>query len=169
VENSLIESLLTVCKTLNGNSVEYLIVGGTAVALHGFYRQSHDPSGDVMTKHDLDFWYNPTYDNYYRLLDALQELGQDITEFKEEVAPNPKTSFFRFEEENFKIDFLPEILGLAKFRTSFDNGINRQIQGIEVRYLNYSDLIESKKALSRTKDVEDMEQLKLRNDTPDKP
>jgi hypothetical protein len=50
------------------HSVEYLVVGGTAVALHGYFRQSHDPSGQLMEKHDLDFWYNPTYDNYFKLL-----------------------------------------------------------------------------------------------------
>ena len=45
MENSLIESVLNVCKILNNHSVEYLIVGGTAVALHGYYRQSHTSSG----------------------------------------------------------------------------------------------------------------------------
>jgi hypothetical protein len=58
MENSLIESVLNVCKILNKNSVEYLIVGGTAVALHGFYRQSYTSSGKLTEKHDLDFWYN---------------------------------------------------------------------------------------------------------------
>jgi len=48
VENSLIESVLKVCKILNMHSVEYLVVGGTAVALHGYFRQSHDASGHLM-------------------------------------------------------------------------------------------------------------------------
>jgi predicted nucleotidyltransferase len=34
VENSLIESILKVCKILNMHSVKYLVVGGTAVAFH---------------------------------------------------------------------------------------------------------------------------------------
>jgi hypothetical protein len=94
------------------HSVEYLVVGGTAVALHGYLRQSHDTSGHLMEKHDLDFWYNPTYDNYFKLLDSLEELGLDVTEFRDEIAPNPKKSFFKLEQENFKMDFLPELLGL---------------------------------------------------------
>ena len=101
MENSLIESVLSVCKILNNHSVEYLIVGGTAVALHGFYRQSHTSSGNLAEKHDLDFWYNSTYDNYFKLLNALEDLGQDVAEFKAEVAPNPKKSFFRIEFEKF--------------------------------------------------------------------
>ena len=56
MENSLFESALKVCKILNMHAVEYLVVGGTAVALHGYLRQSHDTSGHLMEKHDLDFW-----------------------------------------------------------------------------------------------------------------
>ena len=167
MENSLIEAVSNICKTLNNCSVEYLIVGGTAVALHGYYRQSYDPSGHLMGKHDLDFWYNPTYDNYFRLLDALEALGQDVTEFRGEISPDPNKSFFRIERENFQLDLLPEILGLSKFRASFNNGIVSQISGIEVRYINYDELIESKKVLSRTKDLEDIEQLKLLRNKPE--
>ena len=149
------------------HSVEYLVVGGTAVALHGFFRQSHDPSERLMEKHDLDFWYNPTYDNYFKVLDALEELGQDVTEFRAEVAPNPKKSFFRLEQEDFTIDFLPELPGLSRFRSSFDNRIISTIYEIEVPYINYDDLIESKLALARLKDLEDIEQLKLRRNNPE--
>jgi len=101
VENNLTESIFKVCKILNEYSVEYLIVGGTAVGLHGFYRQSQDSSGHPMEKPDLDFWYSPTYDNYFRLLNALQALGQDVAEFMEEKSPNPRKSFFKLEEEKY--------------------------------------------------------------------
>ena len=40
MKNSLIDSVLVVCKALDEFSVEYVIVGGTAVALHGYYRHS---------------------------------------------------------------------------------------------------------------------------------
>jgi hypothetical protein len=167
VENSLFESVLKVCKILNAHSVEYLVVGGTAVALHGYLRQSYDPAGRLMEKHDLDFWYNPTYNNYFKLLDALDELGLDVTEFRRETTPNPKKSYFRFEQENFNLDFLPELLGLSRFRLSFDNRLGSKINDVEVPYINYNDLIESKLALSRTKDIEDIDQLKSRRDNPE--
>jgi hypothetical protein len=70
MNSSLTESILKVCKILNAHSVEYMIVGGTAVALHGFFRQSLSVSGEPAEKHDLDFWYNSTYDNYFKLIDA---------------------------------------------------------------------------------------------------
>jgi len=61
MEGSLADSILHVCKVLNKHSVEYLLIGGTAVALHGYYRFSRQTSGEVTEKHDLDFWYNSNY------------------------------------------------------------------------------------------------------------
>lgn len=163
MENKLLESVLRVCSILNKHSVQYLVVGGTAVALHGYFRLSHDDSGTVMEKHDLDFWYNSTYDNYFKLLNALEELGRDVTEFKNEIAPNPKKSFFRFEEEYFKMDFLPELLGLSRFRLSYENRRVVEISDIEVPYIGYEDLIKSKLALAREKDLDDIDQLENRS------
>lgn len=100
--------------------MQYLIVGGTAVALHGYLRMSLRSSGLPAGKYDLDFWYNPVYDNYFNLPNALEELGQDVSQFKDEIAPNPKKSFFRLEFEKFTLDFLPELNGLGKFRESFN-------------------------------------------------
>ena len=55
-----------------------MIVGGIAVALHGHFRQSIKLAGIATDKPDLDFWYNPTYENYFNLLNALEDLGQDV-------------------------------------------------------------------------------------------
>jgi hypothetical protein len=160
--NSLIESILNVCRILNKHSVEYLIVGGAAVALHGYFRMSYDQSGQVAEKNDIDFWYNPTYDNYFKLLNALEDLGQDVTEFREEMSPNPKKSFFKLESENHTIDFIPEIPGLVKFRNSFNQRDISQIEEIEIPFINYNDLIRNKEFMARPKDIEDIKQLKLR-------
>ncbi|HEX8315043.1 MAG TPA: hypothetical protein VF609_08625 [Flavisolibacter sp.] len=92
MESSLGDSILGVCRTLNKFSVEYIIVGGTAVALPGHYRHSMNIAGEITEKPDLDFWYNPTYDNYFKLLNALEDLRQDVTKFREEQTPSPKKS-----------------------------------------------------------------------------
>jgi hypothetical protein len=70
---------------LNEHLVEYLIIGGAAVALHGHERWSMDASGQDAKVVDLDFWYNPTYDNYFKLLNALEKLGQDIRKLPNSV------------------------------------------------------------------------------------
>jgi hypothetical protein len=166
MEGSLAESILHVCTVLNKHSVEYLLVGGTAVALHGYYRLSRQTSGEVTEKHDLDFWYNSSYNNYFRLLDALEELGQDISRFKAEKSPNPKKSFFRLEYDKFTVDFLPELPGLLRFRYSYSKCEVSKIGEIEIPFISYADLIANKETQGRAKDIEDIEQLKLRrNDT----
>ncbi len=144
--------------------MRYLIAGGTAVALHGYIRMSLNSSGSPATKYDLDFWYNSTYDNYFRLLNALEEPGQDISEFKEEISPNPKQSFFRFEFEKFTLDFLPELNGLEKFSTSFQEREIIRLNGIEISFVSFDNLIKNKKANARPKDIADIAQLiTLRN------
>ena len=164
MDKNLTESILNVCKILNKHSVQYLIAGGTAVALHGYIRTSLNSSGLPATKYDLDFWYNSTYDNYFRLLNALEELGQEVSEFKEEISPNPKQSFFKLEFEKFTLDFLPELNGLEKFSTSFQEREIIRLNGIEISFVSFDDLIKNKKVNARPKDIADIEQLiTLRN------
>jgi hypothetical protein len=76
MEDKLKEIVLHICQTLNNNNVQYLIVGGSAVALQGFFRMSRSLSGAPTEKYDLDIWYNPTYPNYFNLLNALENLGE---------------------------------------------------------------------------------------------
>jgi predicted nucleotidyltransferase len=159
MESSLTDSILTVCRTLNKFSVEYIIVGGTAVALHGYYRHSRNVAGELAEKPDLDFWYNPTYENYFKLLNALGDLGQDVAKFKEEQTPNPQRSFFRYEFEKFTLDFLPELKASLKFRLSFSRREIVTLNGIEIPFISYEDLISDKKANARSKDITDIEQL----------
>ncbi|TDX02113.1 nucleotidyltransferase [Dinghuibacter silviterrae] len=162
MESSLAGDLLHVCKILNKHSVEYLLVGGTAVALHGYYRLSRQTSGKVTEKHDLDFWYNSSYGNYFKLLDALEELGQDVSYYRAETAPNPKKSFFRLEYDKFTVDFLPELPGLSKFYDSYHQREYSKVGNIEIPFINYADLIANKQTQGRAKDIEDIKQLKLR-------
>jgi hypothetical protein len=100
---NLTDSILAVCKALNKFSVEYIIVGGTAVALHGYFRRSTNAAGNLIDKPDLDFWYNPTYDNYFKLLNTLEELGQDVTNFKQDRRQILKN---HFSSMNLKISLL---------------------------------------------------------------
>jgi hypothetical protein len=159
MESSLTDSILLVCRTLNKFSVEYIIVGGTAVALHGYYRHSMNVAGEIAEKPDLDFWYNPTYNNYFKLLNALEELGQEVTKFKEEQTPDPKKSFFRYEFEKFTLDFLPELKTSTRFRRSFNRREMVTLNDVEIPFVSYEDLISDKKANARSKDITDIEQL----------
>ena len=70
----------------------------------------------------------------------------------------------KFEFEEFKIDFLPEIKGLNSFADSYSNTIKSIIDTIEFRILSLDDLIKTKETDSRSKDSSDLEALrKLKN------
>mgnify|MGYP003380055464 CR=1 FL=1 len=79
MEDNLKNSLLTVCRLLDKHNVQYMLVGGAAVALNGYYRLSTTSEGDLTNKPDIDIWYNPTYENYYSLLSVLKKMGNDNT------------------------------------------------------------------------------------------
>ncbi len=98
-------SLLRVCHLFEKNNVNYIIVGGTAVALHGYYRHSTNIAGELSDKPDIDIWYNPTYENYFNLLKVLNELGEDIKKFENEQSPNPRKSFFKLDFAEFLSTF----------------------------------------------------------------
>ena len=77
-----------------------------------------------------------------------------------ENAPNPKKSFFRFEQAEFTLDFLPQLPGLTKFRPSYDKRVVSKIKEIEIPFIDYNDPIQNKEALGRPKDIEDIKHLK---------
>jgi hypothetical protein len=162
VSTSILENLQTVCHILNEHAVEYLTIGGAAVALHGYHRLSKDPSGRDTEIDDLDFWYNPTYDNYFRLLNALEKLGQDVSEFRGEKVPDPKRSFFRLDRPQFTLDFLPSVPGMPRFREAFAAKETTKLGNVDIPYVGYIHLIMNKQALNRPKDQEDIRQLELK-------
>ena len=129
------------------------------MALHGYYRKSITPDGTQTDKPDIDIWYNPTYGNYFRLLDALEELGQDISQFKHEQAPNPKKSFFKYNFDGFTLDFLPEIKAKLSFQSAYKRRQLVSLDNVGISYIHLEDLMSDKKANARQKDLEDIAYL----------
>jgi len=165
MEKNLTEEILRVCQILNKNGVQYLIVGGTAVAFHGYFRWSQNSTGTSTEKFDLDIWYNPTYDNYFKLLNALAELGQDVKAFFEEQSPNPIKSYFKFDLNKFTLDFLPKLKGFTKFRQAYEKKEITTIKGIDIQFIGFDELLQDKAANSRPKDLIDIKQLKSKRKT----
>lgn len=162
MDNNLISALITVCSVLNKHAIDYLIVGGTAVALHGYFRHSIASNGVVSDKIDLDIWYNPTYSNYFKVLEALEELGQNVTKHKEAQTPNPKKAFFRYVFEDFTLDLLPELKAPLRFGVSFANREDAALGEVSTPFISFDDLLVDKVANARPKDIADIEQLKAR-------
>jgi len=93
MEENLKDSLLSVCRLLEKYNVGYMLIGGAAVALYGYYRHSINIHGELTDKPDIDIWYNPTYENYFNILNVMKDLGQDISEFTNEQNPDPSKAF----------------------------------------------------------------------------
>jgi len=160
VESNLASSILRICQALNQHDIQYMMVGGAAVALHGYFRHSVNLAGIVADKPDLDFWYNPTYGNYFKLLDALGALGQDVTRYRKEKTPNPKKSFFKYEFEHFTLDLLPVLKAPLQFTAAFASKEFATLNGVLIPFIGYDDLLFDKQAAARPKDLTDIEQLR---------
>ena len=160
MEDDLKNSLLTVCSLLEKFKVQYMLVGGAAVALNGYYRHSINIAGELTDKPDIDIWYNPTYENYFNILKVIERLGQDITEFKNEQTPDPRKSFFKLNFEDFTFDALPTIKAGIKFMEANKRKETVEVEGMKIHFINYYDLIKDKEATARKKDFEDIKQLK---------
>jgi len=117
-------------------------------------------SGTATEKFDLDIWYNPTYGNYFKLLNGLAELGQDVKEFFEEQSPNPLKSYFKFDLDKFTLDFLPKLKGATKFKQAYEKKETTTIKGIDMQFIGFDELLQDKAANSRPKDLSDIKQLK---------
>lgn len=159
MQRNITNEITRVCQILNENDVQYLIVGGTAVAFHGYFRWSQNSDGSPSDKFDLDIWYNPTYDNYFKLLKALAELGQDVKEFFAEKTPNPQKSYFKFVLEKFSLDFLPKLKDSGKFKSAYEKKETTIINEIEMFFIGIDELLQDKAANSRPKDLEDIKHL----------
>lgn len=155
-----IDVIRHICQTLNENAVDYMIVGGTAVAFHGYDRPSTDPKGGIAAKPDVDLWYNPNYENYYRLLDAIEQLGKDVSAYREEQQPNPRNAFFKLLFDEYTLDLLPAIKAPLPFWSSFKKREIFQSDGIDISFISLEELIQDKAINPRPKDIDDIQHLR---------
>ena len=163
ISNEIRESLKEVCETLNKRNVEYLIIGGVAVAFYGYQRLSGAAyPGRPEIKHDIDFWYRPTLGNYHNLVKALKEIGID-TRSLEEIIFDPDKTFLRIPHKTFKTEFLPKMTGLGSFTDSLKNAKEVFLDGNRLLIIGYSDLLKNKEAVGRDIDHRDVEELKYIN------
>lgn len=166
--NRLKEILLDTCNHLNSYNVKYMIIGGTAVAFHGFSRPSMGMDGFIVDKYDIDVWFNPVISNYYNLLKAIEATGKNVDELFEEVA-DPKNSFLKFDYGEYNVDYNPSILGFSAFIPVYKRIKTVEIENVSIPIIGYEDLIHSKEALNRPNkddfDLKDIEELKKKRDS----
>jgi hypothetical protein len=131
---------------LNKHEVDYLLVGGYAVILHGFGRSTGD----------LDLWVNKNSENYNKLQQAYNDFGAPI--FSIEDFESEKFDVWSIGAEPRKIEILTKVSGL-NFGESFRNCKWLELENFKVPYIDFDDLIKNKKSTGRLKDLLDIEQL----------
>jgi hypothetical protein len=137
-------------EALNKAGVEYMLVGGYAVILHGYVRSTAD----------MDVWVNKTKENYQRLEKAFQIFGAPV--FSEEEFLGNKFDVWGIGKEPNRIEILNQLKGV-NFSEAFPHCETVVQNEVEIKYIHYTHLLKAKEAAGRFKDKDDIEQLKKRN------
>jgi predicted nucleotidyltransferase len=140
------KEIVRVCEALNSEGVKYVVVGGCAVILHGYYR----------TTHDIDLLVDSSIENIRRLKKALQEIfkSDEISEIRDVDIDQYAVVRFAPESEEIVIDMIGKI-GKIDFKIAIQDIEKIELEGIKIPVCGLSTLIETKKGI-RPKDKEDL-------------
>ena len=134
-------------KSLTDHEVEFLLVGGFAVAIHGYPRATAD----------MDVWIARNHENAARVVAALRAFGFDVPGLAAEMFEQTDR-VVRMGEPPNRIELLTDIDGVA-----FDSCSRRSeityVDGVPVPVISLSDLKINKRACGRPKDLDDLENL----------
>lgn len=132
---------------LTRRRVDYLLVGGHALAFHGCPR---------FTK-DIDFWVRPTPDNAARLLEALADFGFADAGLSEDDFCRPGRVVQLGLPPN-RIDLVTSIDGVD-FDPAFERRVTTDYEGLALHVIHRDDLIANKLATGREQDRLDARKL----------
>jgi hypothetical protein len=137
----------TFLKLLELHGVKYLVVGGYAVALHGYPRSTGD----------FDIFIAQSNENGIKVLKAIDDFGFDITEFDNLDFEEEPIAFFMGQPPH-KIDVISKISGID-FEEAYPNRVTIQIGDLFVPFIGLDDLKINKEQSGRLKDLNDLEHL----------
>ena len=138
-------------ESLNTNNVQYLIVGGYAVGLHGYPRYTKD----------LDIWLLASADNASHILNALSEFGlEGIGLTKEDFLKTDE--FIQIGYPPNRIDLVLSCDGVD-FMTCYQSRLEVEVDGIIMNFIDLENLKKNKKATGRLQDLADLDNLEDKN------
>ena len=133
---------------MNAQRVDYVLVGGYAVGVHGVVRATAN----------IDFLYRSTPSNVARLCSALIEFGApDVIVNPDDLLKPDMVSAFG--PPPHRIDLLSSITGVS-FNAVWTSSMLVDIAGQSVRVIGLAALRKNKAATGRTKDREDLRLLR---------
>lgn len=134
-------------RSLSEHEVEFLLIGGIAVALHGYPRATQD----------LDVWIDRTQTNAQRIVAALRAFGFDVPQLTVDLFLTPDR-IVRMGVPPMRIEILGEIAGV-EFADCVERAVTFTIGAIEVPVISLADLRLNKAAAGRPKDLDDLANL----------
>jgi hypothetical protein len=133
--------------SLNDNRVRYLVVGGYAVALHGYPRYTKN----------IDIWVEMTAENTSNILKALEQFGFGSLGVKEADFTLPD-QMLQLGYPPGRIDILTTLPGV-EFSECYAARTVVEVDGVSVNFIDLESLKKNKKATGRHQDLADLENL----------
>jgi len=132
---------------LNDNGVRFLVVGGYAVALHGYPRYTKD----------IDLWIEPIPDNADKIVMALDQYGFSSLGLKAADFLEPD-SIIQLGYPPNRIDLITTLPGI-EFGDCYPSRITTEMDGVMVSFIDLENLRKNKRASGRAQDLADLENL----------
>lgn len=135
-------------RILAHHRVRYLVIGGYAVIFHGSPR----------TTKDLDIWVDPSKPD--RVFAALAAFGAPMKDY----SPQDFGRLYQVLQigvEPVRIDVLTSVAGV-RFQTAWEKRKTISYEGQKIHVISRADLIRSKRAAGRGRDLDDIEALEGR-------
>lgn len=154
----MIEEIINIWKVFEVNNVKYITIGGFAVNIYGYSRNTGD----------LDILIEDSLENRKNLRKAFIEIGIGDFESIETMQFIPGwTDFTLF--FGLRLDVMTSIKGLENvpFEELLEKATKVIMGNVAVNFIDYDNLIIAKKATNRLKDKLDLEELNKINN-PDK-
>lgn len=148
------KQIIDVWKYLSENNVNYLTIGGFAVNIYGYGRNIGD----------IDIFIEDSIANRSNLRNAIKQIGLGDFESINTMQFIPDLTDFTL-NINFRLDIMTSVKGLENqpFAVLLEKANIIDIDGIAVFFIDYDNLIISKKATNRLKDQLDIEELEKLN------
>jgi predicted nucleotidyltransferase len=146
--------IIEIWKYFSLNNVKYLTIGGFAVNIYGYGRNTGD----------IDIFIEDSVENRENLRIALKKAG--IGDFKNirtmQFLPGWTDITLNF---NLRLDIMTSVKGLENisFALLLEKAYVTEISGVPVYFIDYENLIKAKKAANRPKDLLDIEELEKIN------
>ena len=132
---------------LNRANVEYLLVGGYAVAYHGYVR----------TTNDIDIWIALHPSNAQAVKQALRSFG--VPEYLlSNISFLDPNEIFYIGVHPLRVEVFTDIPGVT-FAQCYTQRVETIIQGIRVPIIDLTSLKRNKQASGRPKDINDLQNL----------